>query len=276
MLPGESSTMAVTARFDVFRRILADIGAPLRPSTKLMDFGCGEGQLVQAALSQGLDAYGCDLYDVKYSYPWENLRADLRETNRVRPIQRPYRLPFDDGSMDVVISDQVFEHVLDYPQAIAELHRVMRPGGAFLHCFPSRYRWIEGHIFVPMASMFRPRWWLWIWAAVGIRNQFQSEMSAAQVVEANAQFLEHGTLYLGPRRIKAEFGRYFSSVEYVERFFLPHSRRLSALHYIPGGAAAYGLLKSRFLYGKRASLEQTSPAARPAGATVDMKVASFH
>lgn len=250
--------MAGISRFDVFRKILADLGTPLRPSMTLMDFGCGEGGLVQAALALGLDAYGCDFYDVKYSCNWGDLGAQLRERNRLRPILQPYRLPFDDASMDVVISDQLFEHVLDYPQAIAELHRIMRPGAVFLHCFPSRYRWLEAHIFVPMASMFRPRWWLWLWAALGIRNPYQTGMSVAQIVEANAQFLEHGTLYLGPRRIKREFGRYFTCVEYVERYFLPYSRRLRALHYVPGGAAAYGLLFSRLLYGRRSPLEQAA------------------
>lgn len=257
--------MAETTRFDVFRGMLSDLGAPLRPCMKLMDFGCGEGGLVRAALSQGLDAYGCDFYDVKHSYNGRDISAELRESNRVRRILHPYRLPFDDSSMDAVISNEVFEHVLDYPQAIAELHRVMRPGGVFLHFFPSRYRWLEGHIYVPMASMFRPRWWLWLWAALGIRNEFQAGMSAAEVVDANEHFLEHRTLYLGPTRIKREFGRYFSSVEYVERFFLPYSRRLRALRYVPGGAAIYGLLKSRCLYGRRALVEQTAPAHCGAG-----------
>ena len=158
--------------------------------------------------------------------------------------------------MDVVISDQVFEHVLDYPRTIAELHRVMRPGGVFLHSFPSRYRCIEGHIFVPMTSMFRPRWWLWLWAALGIRNEFQVGLPAAEVVERNVQFLERGTLYLGPRRIKRDFARYFASVEYVERVFLPYSNRPRKLGKVPFGADIYGLLWNRFLYGRRASAAQ--------------------
>lgn len=259
------------ARFDLFRRMLADLGTPLRPSMRLMDFGCGEGHLVQAALSLGLDAYGCDLYDVKYSTDWHSpaISAEVRNSGRMRQILDPYRLPFEDSSMDVVISDQVFEHVLDYPRAIAELHRVMRPGGVFLHSFPSRYRWHEGHIYVPMTSMFRPRWWLWLWAAAGIRNEFQAGLSIAEVVERNAQFLERGTLYLGPRRIKREFARYFSGVEYVERAFLPYSRRPRVLGKIPFGADVYGLLWNRFLYGRRAAIApaRVNPGESQAHAT---------
>jgi SAM-dependent methyltransferase len=245
--------MPEIARYDIFHRMLSDLGTPLGPATKLLDLGCGEGNLVGAALSHGLDAYGCDLYDVKYSWDWDapGVRSELRAANRVRAILRPYRLPFDDSSMDVVISDQVFEHVLDYPQTIAELHRVMRPGAVFLHSFPSRYRWHEGHIFVPLSSMFRPRWWLWLWASLGIRNEYQGGMSVAEVVHSNAHFLEYGTHYLPPGRIKREFGRYFSCVEFVERVFLPYSNRPRLLCHIPGGPTLYGLLWNRFLYGMR-------------------------
>lgn len=69
---------AHAARFDVLRRMLAALGTPLAPTTKLLDFGCGEGHLVRAALAQRLDAYGCDLYDIKYSYvlgEWRHRRG---------------------------------------------------------------------------------------------------------------------------------------------------------------------------------------------------------
>jgi len=268
MPPSTRSEVHFDERFNLFRRMLSDLGTPLNPSMTLMDFGCGEGHLVQAALSQGLDAYGCDLYDVKYSTDWNSpaITGELRKEGRVRAILDPYRLPFEDSCMDVVISDQVFEHVLDYPQAIAELHRIMRPGGVFLHSFPSRYRCIEGHIFVPMTSMFRARWWLWLWAALGIRNEFQVGLPVAEVVERNAQFLESGTLYLTPGRIKREFSRHFSSVEYVERVFLPYSKRPRRLGNVPFGAQIYGLLWNRLLYGKRAAVPLDSRESQPRAA----------
>jgi SAM-dependent methyltransferase len=101
------------------------------------------------------------------------------------------KLPFEDSGIDVIINDQVFEHVLNYPQAIEELCRVMRVGGVFLHIFPSRYRVIEPHIYVPLASIFRPRWWLWLWALLGVRNEFQHGLPAREVVEKNAHFLKY-------------------------------------------------------------------------------------
>src|SRR3981081_2280046 len=38
-------------------------------------------------------------------------------------------LPFPDGSFDAAVSTQVYEYVADMPRALAELRRVLRPGG---------------------------------------------------------------------------------------------------------------------------------------------------
>jgi SAM-dependent methyltransferase len=259
-------------RFDVFRLMLADLGFVIQPHMKVLDFGSGEGKLVSCACTQGLDAYGCDLYDVQYSYTLtrDPIASALRDQGRLRPIASAYRLPFEDATFDVVISDQVFEHVLNYPQAIDELHRVMRPGGVFLHAFPSRYLLIEGHIYVPAASLFRPRWWLWLWALLGVRNEFQQGLPASQVVEKNAHYMKHGTNYPPTRQVKREFARCFSGVEFVERVFLPYSNRPRALAKVPFGAALYGLLFSRFLFGVRTAAGQTAPrVARTGSSSVD-------
>jgi SAM-dependent methyltransferase len=50
-------------------------------------------------------------------------------------------LPFEDGSFDLVVCAHVLEHVPDDRRAIAELHRVLRPGSkAVIQVPPSRLR----------------------------------------------------------------------------------------------------------------------------------------
>jgi SAM-dependent methyltransferase len=48
-------------------------------------------------------------------------------------------LPFADGSVDMVVSRSVLEHLRDVPGFAREAARVLKPGGRFVHLLPSRY-----------------------------------------------------------------------------------------------------------------------------------------
>ena len=48
------------------------------------------------------------------------------------------RLPFADGAFDRVITSEVLEHIQADTDAIAELHRVLKPGGTFAATVPAR------------------------------------------------------------------------------------------------------------------------------------------
>jgi SAM-dependent methyltransferase len=48
-------------------------------------------------------------------------------------------LPFADRSVDVIASRMVIEHLPDLEPFVADAVRVLRPGGRFIHLFPSRY-----------------------------------------------------------------------------------------------------------------------------------------
>jgi SAM-dependent methyltransferase len=242
----------MTARFPIFRKILADLGTPMRSGAVLLDFGCGDGHMVKHAIQEGFDAYGCDqpldTGEVEVKEP--GVRDEMRASGRVRDIAlNPYRLPFKDQCIDILISDQVFEHVRNYAETLAELRRVMKPGAVFLHCFPSRYIPIEPHVFVPGATVIRTHWWFMLWALLGIRNEFQHGLGPAEVAARNAKYLNTGTNYLRPGDIKHQFRAQFSDVKFVEGYFLRHSRRARFLHAF-GVGAVYGLFRYRFIYGR--------------------------
>lgn len=225
--PAAPLPAANAGRFAVFEAILAprcDL-----PRARLLDFGCGAGNLVRAALARGIDAYGCDI-DFSHKWSTEAELVDLLSTGRVRRIEgadgnespeagQPYRLPFDDGQFDVLVSDNVLEHVRNYPEMIAEFHRVLRPGGLMLHLFPSLLRPVEAHVFVPLASFFRPYWWLRLWAALGIRTRFQAGMTAAQVAHFNQQWLPRHTNYLSLAGLRRSFEPAFR-LHFVEGEFM--------------------------------------------------------
>ena len=64
-------------------------------------------------------------------------------------------LPFETGSFDMVVTNQVLEHVEDLGGAFGELARVLRPDGTLIALFPSREVWREGHIGISFAHRLR-------------------------------------------------------------------------------------------------------------------------
>ncbi len=48
-------------------------------------------------------------------------------------------LPFETGELDLIVSSSVLEHLQDLEAFVRESARVLRPGGGFIHVFPSRY-----------------------------------------------------------------------------------------------------------------------------------------
>jgi len=106
----------------------------LSPGDDVLDIGSGPGFLVcemGAAVGPNGSVTGID--------PSESMLSIARErrlTDGSAPVQfRPGSatpLPFPDGSFDAVTSTQVYEYVDDIPAALAEAHRVLRPGGRLL------------------------------------------------------------------------------------------------------------------------------------------------
>jgi SAM-dependent methyltransferase len=205
--------------FDVLiRQLVEQRQGPL----KILDFGCGSGQLVATLRTLGYDAYGCDTWG-RYSH---KPPAD----ERLREITlEPYRIPFDSEAFDVVVSTTVLEHVQDKEECFREIHRVLQPSGSAIHLFPGRwYLPTEPHIYVPLVNWFWPRvprWWLGLWAFLGIRNQFQRGLSWREVRDRNDTFCELGISYWSSWRYRAVSNRIFG------RCFFPMELFVS----MPGG-----------------------------------------
>ena len=100
----------------------------LAGARRVLDVGCGDGQI--SRLAAGLD--GVETV-VGVDPTWNQISvAAARGGDRVRAGRRR-RLPFADGSFDAVVACLVFEHIDDVDEAIAEVARVLAPGGRF--CF---------------------------------------------------------------------------------------------------------------------------------------------
>ena len=248
-----SETGGATDRASTFIRVLEGLAGHVAPGSRILDFGCGNGNMVHGLCRLGYDAFGCDVEFKDGPYV-----PELTGPGRLRLTgQHPYSLPFDDCSFDVVVSDQVFEHVVDYDSVLREIRRVLRKNGTSLHVFPSRYAPIEPHVYVPCATIVRAWWWLLLWARLGIRNEFQEGDLYVLVAAKNRDYLRDCTNYLTRRDIQAAFARYFPVVRFAEREYLlraePGGRLRQQIGGLPLLPNVYSELRSRVVYATKAT-----------------------
>jgi SAM-dependent methyltransferase len=91
---------------------------------EVIDLGCGDGRATQALVA-GLS--GARVRAVEGYEPFRDAAAALGL--EVLPGDLERSLPFADDSIDLVVSNQVIEHLADTDAFMAEIHRVLRPGG---------------------------------------------------------------------------------------------------------------------------------------------------
>ena len=93
---------------------------------RVLDIGTGEGQVARLAAKLGAEVIGLDP-------TWAQIEvASQRGGGPVYLRSGAATLPLPDASVDCVVACLVFEHIRDVDDAIAEVARVLQPGGRFL------------------------------------------------------------------------------------------------------------------------------------------------
>ena len=179
-----------------------------------MDFGCGSGKMVKELCDLGYQAFGCG---TRFDAVDDTDTEAMMKQGILRTIDlKSYRLPFEDNTFDFIFSHSVFEHVQNYSESISEIARVLKPDGFCLHYFPSRYRPIESHTFVPLASIIQSHSWLYFWTILGIRNEFTDTLKAKETAIKFYDYLKNETNYSTIKQLVEQFGMQFKNVRFCE------------------------------------------------------------
>jgi arsenite methyltransferase len=107
---------------------------PIHPGEAVLDIGCGAG--VDSLVAAGMvgpagSVTGIDLVPEMLARAREN--AQIAGVDHITFMEASAEgLPFPDQQFDVVISNGVFNLVVDKVKALAEVKRVLKPGGRFM------------------------------------------------------------------------------------------------------------------------------------------------
>ncbi len=94
---------------------------------RVLDLGAGTGSMSQLLAGAGYEVEACDLEPELFQFTGATCRrADLAEP-----------LPYDDASLDGVVSIEVVEHVDGHERLFREVRRILKPGGVFLFTTPN-------------------------------------------------------------------------------------------------------------------------------------------
>ena len=123
---GRGFIFAGPERETLFRRYVGG------PGQRVLDLGCRDGALTQAYVG-GNEVVGVDA-DREALAEAERLGIETHWADLDQPLD------FPDAGFDVVVAGELLEHLRDPERLVAEIRRVLRPGGTFVASVPNAYR----------------------------------------------------------------------------------------------------------------------------------------
>ena len=157
-------TMVNPWRVPYFRQILTEIFSENLSGGQLLDIGCGGGYLSEEFARLGLQTTGIDLSPNSIQAAKSHARQqglDIRYQ-----VGAATEIDFQDHQFDIVSCCDVLEHIDNWPDAIREISRVLRPGGLFLfdtinRTLISYLTMIFGLEIFPLTRIFAPGTHIW-------------------------------------------------------------------------------------------------------------------
>lgn len=205
LVPGELPADDYSSRCVAFLKTLE--GGSLE-GLRILDIGCGRGDLVYRLRALGARAFGVEI-EPRYLASGKALN-EIRDDFAVLSIAQPGQpLPYPDGYFDRVVSFQVLEHVADLDAVAGEVARVLRPGGKTVHVLPAKYRVREPHYFLPFVHWLPKNRWrkraISTLLALGLARSVLPGHRLSARAQSIYAYANEQTFYRAPGRITKAF-----------------------------------------------------------------------
>ncbi len=203
--------MGIQQRYDdhslhVNRRFALESVERMQGGARILDFGCGDAAGIDWGRRHGIHVVGADIRPTVED-PW------------LHPCT-PVSLPFGDASFDAVVSNMVFEHVMYPREALAELHRVLKPEGIMIHLWPSSEAVFEGHCRLFFAQNLRSEAYLRACYRLGLGVRGKNRKTPQAYAEKWLRYMEEECNYLPHSNWVRLFVEAGFSFEHIEHEYL--------------------------------------------------------
>jgi ubiquinone/menaquinone biosynthesis C-methylase UbiE len=183
-----------TARGGVVAYRIAKIASVGPIEGRWLDCGCAEGSYARALMEAGAhEVVGIDLDEAavaRAQSTWTEIQSLRFEVGSAE------QLPFAGRSFEGVLMNEVLEHVVSQRQTLAEIRRVLVPGGRLIVFSPNRWFPFEGHgaVIGPVRLCFPVPLLPWLpqritWRAMTARNFWPRQL--VQTIRAGGFEIQH-------------------------------------------------------------------------------------
>lgn len=141
---------------DAFERKIAITEALMTPQDVVLDIGCGTASLALRLAASGAHIHGLDLSSEMVRIGREKVAAQAVDnvTLHTGPFDETFTA-LEDGSLDGVCAYSLLHLVDDRDAALAQIHRLLKPGGFFVSSTV-----VLGDSWIPYAPVLRVMRWL--------------------------------------------------------------------------------------------------------------------
>jgi SAM-dependent methyltransferase len=214
-------------------KICQQKGVNINENSYILDFGCGDGHRVYQLIDSGFkNSFGYN----KSNYMGVENPVNLRhpDDSRFFRFSEDDHIPFPDMYFDLIISDQVFEHVREQEKAFREIHRVLKNDGVSVHVIPAKWQIIEQHMYVPFGGLIKSMSYYYLWALLGIRTEWQRGLPAKEAARRNTVYARESLNYLSCgeyERLMSQipFDYSWEDLAYMQASYKPRVQKLAAI-----------------------------------------------